>query len=345
MKRNRNPPQIRHPYPHPPRSAEQYQRRKKSCGPITRGRRPLRHGPYVVPHRPIHGPIHERLHVDILHQNHTEMILDHCPSLQKMQLDKRSQQKKSPPAVRKVTPPKSKSPAHQICPPTFPLKPIFPTDSWRIHYLIEKERLSVPAESKPSGLVFFTTSPKICIKESKDSPRTITKIYKPDHIFGTAPVRKVHLREIPVNFFQIWNRSVITKRCRRQGQDSEGYLVFEEQELKIQLQRHHVPGTLFFASEAGDFDINDPSMIAPDVCYRMVDVAGQQFIRAASVYDLKGTVEVEEGQLNASLLGIDGKEISFEIEGRKQVRLPGEGLSRNWEGTNRGDLIIDIIVR
>ena len=121
-----------------------------------------------------------------------------------------------------------------------------------------------------------------------------------------------------------------------------GYLLFEDQELKIQLQRHHTPGTLFFAPEAGDLNINDPSMIAPDVCFRMADATGQEFTRCEKCeYDLKRTVEVEEGQLEVSFLGIDGKEIKFEIEGRKIVRVEGEGMPRNWEGTNRGDLLVE----
>ena len=101
----------------------------------------------------------------------------------------------------------------------------------------------------------------------------------------------------------------------------------------------------FLLTGAGDLNINDPSMIAPDVCFQITDATGQEFTRSEKCeYDLKRTVEVEEGQLEASFFGIDGKEIKFDIKGRKIVRVEGEGMSRNWEGTDRGDLLVEIVV-
>jgi hypothetical protein len=349
MTRPQNMP-TRHRYPLPPPSV-QYQRRNN--GTITRSsQRIIRRDPYPLPRRPIPDPTRERAYIDIDGGKRAAIVPDRHPSMDKMQVDETSQRKTSSPTPQTVIPPKLQSPSHPSTPPsqqrlpTPPPKPIIPTDPWRIQYFLEKERLSAPPESKPSSLLFFTSSsPETYITESKRTLRKITKLYNPDHIFGTAPARKVHLREIYVTFLQIWNRNVIVKRWEQQGQDSEGYLSFEQQELNVQLQRHHVPGTLFFATEAGDLNINDDSMVAPDVCFRIVDAPGQNFSRCESRYDLKRTLEIEEGQLEVSFTGIDGKEIKFEIEGRKYVRLPGEGMPRNWEGTNRGDLIIDLVVQ
>jgi hypothetical protein len=356
MIRPRNMP-TRHRYPLPP-SSVQYQRRNN--GPITRGQRIIRPDPYPLPRRPIPDPTRERAYIDSGGEKRAAIVPDRHPSVNKMQVNETSQRKTSPPTPQNVIPSKLQSPSHPSTPPppppppqqqqqrlpTPPPKSVVPTDLWRIQYFLEKERLSAPPESKPSSLLFFTSSsPETYITESKRALRKITKLYNPDHIFGTAPARKVHLREIYVTFPQIWNRNVFIERWEQQGQDSEGYLSFEQQELKIRLQRHHVPGTLFFATEAGDLNINDDSMVAPDVCFRIVDAPGQNFSRCESRYDLKRTLEIEEGQLEVSFTGIDGKEIKFEIEGRKYVRLPGEGMPRNWEGTNRGDLIIDLVVQ
>lgn len=340
MTRNQNPPQSRHSY-RLPQPRMQHQRRTK--GPIIRGYPNHRPGPYCVPRRQIPDPTQERSCINIILEKPSQIDPDRHI---KMEAEDKSQRTTSPPTPQNSTPPKSKSSSHSPTPrcPTPPSKPIIPTDPWRIQYCIERERLSTPTESKPSSFLFFTSSPEKCNKESKHTLRKITSVYNQDNIFGTAPARKVHLREIKVTFHQIWNRSVISERWERQGQDFQGYLLFEEQELKIQLQRHHIPGTLFFATEAGDLNINDASVVSPDVCFRMVDAPGQEFSRCDS-YDLKRTLEIEEGQIEVSFMGIDGKEINFEIEGRKQVRLPGEGMPRNWEGTNRGDLIIEFIVR
>ena len=346
MTRPQNIP-PRHRYPLPP--SVQYQRRNN--GPITRSQRIIRPHPYHVPRQTIADPTREQAYIDIAGEKRAAMVQDCHPSTNTMQVDEPSQRKTPTPTTQNDIPSKLQSPSHPSTPlqqrlPTPPPKPVIPPDPWRIQYFLEKERFSVPPESKPSSLLFFTSSsPEAYTTESKRTLRKITKLYNPDHIFGTAPARKVHLREIYVTFAQIWNRNVIVERWEQQGQDSEGYLVFEQQEFKIQLQRHHVPGTLFFATEAGDLNINDDSMVAPDVCFRVVDAPGQEFSRCESRYDLKRTLEIEEGQLEVVFTGIDGKEIKFEIEGRKCVRVPGEGMPRNWEGTNRGDLIIDLIVQ
>jgi len=128
------------------------------------------------------------------------------------------------------------------------------------------------------------------------------------------------------------------------GQDHQGYLEFQPQEMKMQLQRHHVPGTLFFAPEAGDMSIMDPSPIPPDVCYRLVDAKGQDFVRCHNLYDLRRTVEIGDGQSEASIKGIDGDEITFKIAGEKQIRIEGKGMPKDWEGTKRGDLIVELLI-
>ena len=133
------------------------------------------------------------------------------------------------------------------------------------------------------------------------------------------------------------------QKWTRRGQDHQGYLQFEDKDLTIQLQRHHIPGTLFTASEAGDYDINDDSVTAPDVCYRMVDAPGQEFARLDSIYDLKRIVEVEEGNREIIFEGIDTKEIKVEILETNCVRIPGAGMPRDPEGGSRGDLIIEIV--
>lgn len=113
--------------------------------------------------------------------------------------------------------------------------------------------------------------------------------------------------------------------------------------MQIQIQRHHVPGTLFTATEAGDFDINDDSLTPPDVCYRMVDAEVQEFFRLDSVYDLKRIVKVEDGEREVTFEGIDGKEIKVDIAGTNNVRIPGAGMPRNSEGGGRGDVIVEVV--
>lgn len=90
--------------------------------------------------------------------------------------------------------------------------------------------------------------------------------------------------------------------------------------------------------------IMDISTVAPDVCFRLVDAEGQNFVRCSNKYDLRCTEEVEEGQLEASVKGVDGEEIMFNIAGTKQVRIPGKGMPKDWEGKYRGDLIIDLVI-
>ena len=345
MTRNQTMPN-RHRYLPPPPAFHVPQRRNN--GPVTR-QRSSRCDPYRVPPRQnFFGP--ERSFIDMLEEKRTAMNSYPIHNSDGIHLDQQSHGRIPTSPPQNITAPRpsshSSSPPQPPAPPAPPVKPpTAPTDPWRIQYCIEKERLS-PRDSKPSSLLFFTETQEKTTRESKHNLRKITNLYPHENLFGLGAPTKVHLRQVQVTFSQIWNRHVIIERWKRQGQDPEGYLVFEDQEFKIQLQRHHVPGTLFFAPEAGDLSINDPSMIAPDVCFRMVDVPGQDFTRSESCeYDLKRMVEVEEGQLEASLFGIDGREIKFEIEGRKFVRVEGEGMPRNWEGTDRGDLLIEIVVQ
>jgi hypothetical protein len=138
---------------------------------------------------------------------------------------------------------------------------------------------------------------------------------------------------------------MIVKNWERQSWDHDGWMVIEEQECKVQLQRHHVPGTLFSVPEGGSLDINFATSVCPDVYYRLVDVEGQEFKRSlGNLYDLTRRVEVEEGQTKVSFVGIDGSEIQVEIDGKKESqRLLGHGMPRNWDGTSRGDLILEFV--
>ena len=343
MTRNRIMPN-RHRYLPPPPPSHIQQRR--NIGPITRQR--PRPQPYPVPPRQ-RFPAPECSFIDMLEENAVRMNSYSLHNSNGIDLEEKSQGQVSTLPPQNITFTKSPSPSHPCSstrPPTTPPKSLtVPTDPWRIQYCIERERLS-PRDSKPSSLLFFTKTSNKTTIESKHNLRKITKLYPPENLFGLGAPRKIHLRETRVTFSQIWNRHVIVERWERQGQDSEGYLLFEDQQLKIQLQRHHTPGTLFFATGAGDLNINDPSMIAPDVCFQMADATGQEFTRSEKCeYDLKRTVEVEEGQLEVSFLGIDGKEIKFDIEGREIVRVEGEGMPRNWDGTDRGDLFVEIVVQ
>ena len=115
---------------------------------------------------------------------------------------------------------------------------------------------------------------------------------------------------------------------------------------KIQLQRYHIPGTLFIELEAGEFitDSKFPSPIAPDLYFILVDKPGQGFVRCENLYDLRKTIKVKEGEsISVSFEGIDGKEIKVEIGGSKEIRLSGQGMPRNWDGSERGDLVIEIV--
>jgi len=113
--------------------------------------------------------------------------------------------------------------------------------------------------------------------------------------------------------------------------------------LKIQLQRQHGPGTLFILQEGGDENVlYEEGTAVPDVVFRLVDAAGQLFTRV-NKWDLQTTVYGSccgEGLV----IGVDGREILFEIEeGARQVRIAEEGMPSDWEGKSRGDLIVDII--
>lgn len=153
----------------------------------------------------------------------------------------------------------------------------------------------------------------------------------------------MEVRDVPVTFSQIWNREVIWRKWDAIRQDDDGWLDFRECTLKIQLQRQHGPGTLFFVQEGGDESVlEEEGTAAPDVGFRLVDADGQRFTRVDK-WDLQTTVYGSccgEG----ALIGVDGREIRFEIEeGARQVRIAEEGMPSDWEGKSRGDLIVDIV--
>jgi len=110
----------------------------------------------------------------------------------------------------------------------------------------------------------------------------------------------------------------------------------------MQLQRQHGPGTLFFVQEGGDESVlEEEGTAVPDVAFRLVDAAGQRFTRV-NKWDLQTTVYGSCGE--GVVIGVDGKEIRFEIEeGARQVRIAEEGMPSEWEGKWRGDLIVDIV--
>ena len=67
-------------------------------------------------------------------------------------------------------------------------------------------------------------------------------------------------------------------------------------------------------------------------------------MRCENLYDLRKTIKVKEGEsISVSFEGIDGKEIKVEIGGSKEIRLSGQGMPRNWDGSERGDLVIEIV--
>ena len=300
-----------------------YKYSRKNNGP-PHARQPFypRHRPYRVPELVPHGQGTYR-NLGILSNREVNVGYQSHRNSQQANIRNDTPNSSSPPSSPHSSP--SRSGPRSISP-------------WKIQYHIEKEPFS-----KPSSLLFFDADhPEKFAIERKSAPRPITNIYPAERIFGTGPSRKVEIRQVEVTLSQIWNREVIIKQWERKTQDSEGYLLFEGREMKIQLQRYHVPGALFFSVGGGDLSINDP-LNAPDVCFQMVDAPGQEFVRD-KLYNLKCKVEIEEGQYEASVLGIDGKEITFEIGGRKRVRLFGEGMSRDWEGRNRGDLLVDIVV-
>jgi hypothetical protein len=257
-----------------------------------------------------------------------------------------------PPRTHSSSPVKHPSPSSHISPSPNPTPPQInprtrtptppkpPPDPWRIHYHIEKERLSAPAETKPTALLFYTDNPTIFHREGiHTSHRKITSTYSPHHLFGTAPERKVQLRDIKVTPLQIWNRETIPLKWDRINQDGEGYLEFEKVEFKIQLQRHHIPGTLFCAFELGDLSIFGGHGF-PDVYFRIVNEDGE--FKREGIYDLRKFVDIEEGELEGNVEGINGNLIPFRIGKEKFIRIVGEGMSRNWIGNDRGDLIIEL---
>jgi hypothetical protein len=245
---------------------------------------------------------------------------------------------------------------------------------WYKCYLNEQKYFGAPPHEKPAEIFFFTSSPREGTVESKILPRILTKQYHADAIFGTGRGRRVQIHEVPVTFAQIWKRAVIEKKwvnveqqrrnveehnrtirdiIESQGEDIDPRAVqismtYSRPKIqKIQLQRHHIPGMLFIELEAGEFimDTKFPSPIAPDVYFILVDKPGQEFVRCENLYDLKKTVEVEEGQsMSLSFEGIDGKEIKVEIGGSNEIRLSGQGMPRNWDGSERGDLVINVVI-
>jgi len=114
---------------------------------------------------------------------------------------------------------------------------------------------------------------------------------------------------------------------------------------QIQLERHYLPGWFFIELEGGSLDINVPSKIPPDVYFRLVDAEGQRFVRCATkVHDLKMTVEIEEGQAEVVICGINGEDFTVDIRHQTSVTIPGKGMPKNPSGTKCGDLILDVLV-
>ena len=126
--------------------------------------------------------------------------------------------------------------------------------------------------------------------------------------------------------------------------DHQGYLELEEKEMSVQLQRHHTPGWFFVCAEGGSLDINDPSGVFPDVYYQIVDKPNQEFVRCGNDYDLRKEVAVSDDETLVSFKSVDGDIIEVDLEaGELQVRIAGKGMSRDYEGVSRGDLILDIV--
>jgi DnaJ-class molecular chaperone len=141
-----------------------------------------------------------------------------------------------------------------------------------------------------------------------------------------------------VTFPQIWNREVLRPKWSALRQDVDGWLDFKEFTARLQLQRHHGPGTLFFVAEGGDESVLCDG--TPDVAFRLVDSPGQRFERVGR-WDLQTSFHGACG--DGVVVGVDGREVRFEIEeGGRQVIILGEGMAKDWEGKERGDLIIDI---
>jgi hypothetical protein len=218
-----------------------------------------------------------------------------------------------------------------------------PQDIWKTRYLLERRLLSSPPNSKPVAIFFFTDKRLELTRESPNTLRRITRAYSVDQIFGTAPARKAHLRPLVVTFRQIWERERLNVSWEQHGTDHQGYLEIEERELGVQLQRHHVPGLFFVYLEGGNVDINDPCDRLPDVYYQIVDASNQNFVRCENVYDLKMDIMASEGQTEVSFEGIDGERITACVEGHSQILIKGKGMSRDYEGSSRGDLIINLI--
>jgi hypothetical protein len=248
------------------------------------------------------------------------------------------QQSQTPP-----DPPSQAPSPPQITPP-LPIARKATPDTFRIHHLLEKERLT-PCDQKPNALHFFNAPSTETITESKfTAHRLFSNAYTPNQLFGLAPSRKCEIREVPVTFLQIWNREVLWRKWDVVRRDEDGWLTFEEKGVKMQIQRHHGPGTLFFVGEGGDEGILEEWVTAPDVAFRLVDADGQRF-RRFDKWDLQTEFQRgEEACGEGFVVGIDGREVKFEIEeGGREVRIEGEGMSKDWEGKQRGDLIVELV--
>jgi DnaJ-class molecular chaperone len=77
------------------------------------------------------------------------------------------------------------------------------------------------------------------------------------------------------------------------------------------------------------------------VYFRIEDAGGQPFVRRGE-YDLSTVVMVDEGQLEATVLGVDGEDITVEVLGRTSITLQGKGMPKDPLGRNRGDLIVQV---
>jgi hypothetical protein len=218
-------------------------------------------------------------------------------------------------------------------------------DPWNLEYRKEKQSLQGDRKNKPSILDFFTDDPLKAVRERRSTPYGITHLYKTDEIFGEGKPHRIHLRDYPVTFEQIWQRANRLEKWERLNQDDRGELIIEDMKCQIQLQRHHLPGSFFIEREGGSLDINVPSKIPPDVYFRLVDAEGQRFARCATkVHNLKMTVEIEEGQAEVIIRGIDGEDFTVDIRHPTSVTIPGKGMPKDWSGTKCGDLILDVLV-
>jgi len=222
--------------------------------------------------------------------------------------------------------------------------PIKLHDIWQTRYLLEQRLLNSPPGTKPFAISFLSDDGQH-VRESANTPRKITGAYSPEQIFGTASERKAELRPLEATFQQIWKRGALRRKWERFAMDHQGYLEIEEKEMKIQLQRHHVPGMFFIYTEGGSLNINDPTHVFPDVYYQLVDAPDQEFVRCRdNLYDLKREIKIHEGETVVSFEGIDGEAITVEFEnGESEVTIKGKGMARDYEGSSRGDLVLNLV--